>query len=1139
MESKTAATSHQEKPDGVGPGVILQQFILLLLLTTTSLWSGTLSGTILQPDDQPVEGAVITLLDHQFLCLAAGTSTDASGLYSIENLPDGQYFLHVTGPNLLPRYFGNDNGRTLETASLVTVTGQTIQNVVVQPGGQIKGSVTITGGIPQHATIYAVDAYSLFAFSGNGNPRAAQTQLNQDGTYTLSGLESGCYLIGLGYDPNGAELASPSAYYQNSLKALHANQVSIVAGETLAGIDIHLNPAKLGTLKISLNIDNLTTKPHLTLVDGDGMVHSAKLKLQGPTFLLLPPEDYKLNIRFSQGFADLNPEGTFTIQKSRTTEAILDPDPGGAIEGTIHYDPATQMGWSGEIQLLTPEGAVLRKTTLNTFSESGSYPYRLDGLSPGEYYVRVQPVSFFALPPGGTTFQREYYPEATSRAQAQALTISGTSTLTGIDLSFQEGGRLQGTLTQNDLPVNITSVITVTAIETQTREVHETFFEPGGSYSLEGLPPGSYKVGINTGFREDATLNGARQSMDLFCNNAAPSFYSGTDSFESATAVPVEAGATVENIHIPMRRGTSVSGRVLGLDCLCSAQFGYVAAFSGETLVGLGALINGQYEIEGLPPGDYDLRLVIPGFLDLAPDAPLKPLGNYSLDTLFEIFPSFNYPSAVTVSTEQGINLPDWCISKQPFGDGTGSGAGGGQGETYQLLYAWVSNRQQQFESILIANNYSDEDISVGLTARRGNGETQTIQRNIPARGFLKEFASTLFDVLGDGAGYSVLLTAPTDKIRGRWVTNNLTSASGQSPSQGVAVLLPKDGETGQRFGKDLLYGYLPITNGFLSAPVVVNMGTQTTMVSLNFYNPAGTLVGTTQQELQPFQPFATAANNLVTSGQNVAMTVHSDTEIITGVSFVFNGLGETAIGNVTSVAASQPDMGEKTLLYPWVSNREASFESVLIANNLSDETITAVLTARREGGMSETVTRDLPPMGFLQEQASQLFPGLGSGSGYTVELIADSSKVQGQWVTNNLQAQSGNSPSQGIAVDLSDLATPSERVGQDMLFGFLPVTNTFTSAPVIVNVGNLPTDITLRYYNQNGSQVFQDTTTLTSISPKEPFARVANGLLPPNTGDVYMIASSNGEPITGVVFVFNAEFEPAIGNATSINFLP
>jgi hypothetical protein len=354
-----------------------------------------------------------------------------------------------------------------------------------------------------------------------------------------------------------------------------------------------------------------------------------------------------------------------------------------------------------------------------------------------------------------------------------------------------------------------------------------------------------------------------------------------------------------------------------------------------------------------------------------------------------------------------------------------------------------------------------------------------------------------------------------------------------RSPSQGVAVRI--DEGTTQRVGQEMLFGYLPLTNNFISAPVVVNAGDGPTTVTLKFYDTNGNKVGEeVLADIPSYEPVASSANAFVSVETDVFMTAESDREPITGVAFVFNDVGETAIGNATSVDLDGADNGAKTLLYPWVSNRDAQFESVVVVNNLSANDVTVTLTARRGGadtGQSQEVERLIKAGGFLREQASTLFNVLGSGLGYAVELSSPSSKVEGQWVTNNLDSDSMASPSQGIAIDISSENT--QRSGPAVLFGFLPVTNNFTSVPVIVNAGGSDADINLTYYDSSGQVV--DTDTLNNAERLLPIIRVANN--PMGTGDIYMVAeSTDGSPVTGVVFVFNDVGETAIGNVTRID---
>ncbi|MDJ0841335.1 MAG: peptidoglycan DD-metalloendopeptidase family protein [Acidobacteriota bacterium] len=220
-------------------------------------------------------------------------------------------------------------------------------------------------------------------------------------------------------------------------------------------------------------------------------------------------------------------------------------------------------------------------------------------------------------------------------------------------------------------------------------------------------------------------------------------------------------------------------------------------------------------------------------------------------------------------------------------------------------------------------------------------------------------------------------------------------------------------------------------------------------------------------------------------------------------------------------------------LVYPWVSNND-NFASILVVNNPTDEEAQFLLTARRESGIGEKLgPLTVPPNGFIEAEATELFSNLPAGSGFTVTMETNKPGLRGRWVTNDLQAFTGASPSQGVAVNPGNFTDRDNvRVGQSLLFGYLPVTDGFISAPVVVNLGEADTNVTLAFYNQAGELLLEDTTTLSSLEPGKPFARTANDLLPDTAENVTLIATSDSEPITGVVFVFNDQGETAIGNA-------
>jgi len=227
-------------------------------------------------------------------------------------------------------------------------------------------------------------------------------------------------------------------------------------------------------------------------------------------------------------------------------------------------------------------------------------------------------------------------------------------------------------------------------------------------------------------------------------------------------------------------------------------------------------------------------------------------------------------------------------------------------------------------------------------------------------------------------------------------------------------------------------------------------------------------------------------------------------------------------------------DLGYKVnvpqkLLFPWISN-STDFESTLVVNNYGQYSANFSLTGRRANGASETVGPfTVPPRALFKQKAGSLFAGLGVGPGYTVLLTSDSPTLEGRWVTNDL---STDAPSQGVAVSL---VKENIRFGQVVDLGFLPGDDRFQSAPVLTNVGDGPTDLTIYYFSTDGS--LQDTQIFDDILPFLPqLGTIGNQ----GTGDRYAVAVAKSQLITGVVFVFNADNQTAIGNITAIEgFLP
>ena len=219
----------------------------------------------------------------------------------------------------------------------------------------------------------------------------------------------------------------------------------------------------------------------------------------------------------------------------------------------------------------------------------------------------------------------------------------------------------------------------------------------------------------------------------------------------------------------------------------------------------------------------------------------------------------------------------------------------------------------------------------------------------------------------------------------------------------------------------------------------------------------------------------------------------------------------------------------QSDFVFPWVTNN-ASFQATLIVNNFGTQTAEITMTATRNdtapGTLTETVALTLAPLDQMVLPASELFPLMGEGSGYSVRASSAADHLNGALVVNATSTASGASPSQADVV-------PIEKASTYITFNFLPLDSGF-SAPVIYNPGNVSTTVTYHAF-QNGQDLGTATQT---IGPGQPFAAGTTSLFPNLDGKLYVVAEAD-QPIIGLAFLFNDFQEPSMGTAAPLTFLP
>jgi hypothetical protein len=200
--------------------------------TSTALSGGTV--TAIPTED----GAAV---DSGFLTDGTGKLTVSGNSYTLTGLPAGQYVLQyanaATSPSF-PRvyYVGSGVTQLIGAATDVSVTtgsaAQTV-NFAVPEAGTVSGTVLASGSSAPLAGVI------VQFYTSSGDP-VVRTTTAVGGTYAESDLLPGTYK--LSFTQTNPSLPLALQYYSGASTLAKANAVTVVAGSTLANINVALLP---------------------------------------------------------------------------------------------------------------------------------------------------------------------------------------------------------------------------------------------------------------------------------------------------------------------------------------------------------------------------------------------------------------------------------------------------------------------------------------------------------------------------------------------------------------------------------------------------------------------------------------------------------------------------------------------------------------------------------------------------------------------------------------------------------------------------------------------------------------------------------------------------------------------------------
>jgi hypothetical protein len=531
---------------------------------------------------------VSTTIDGFMLPIGFET-TNASGRYSVNQLPVGKYQVQFSGGcgntgSYAPQGWPNTN--VLEPHTIgVTAAGENVTGIgaALQPGPVISGTVTDSSGHKLSGICIDVITPSYVEF-GFG--------VTFGGRYEVPDLAPGSYEVlfspGCGDNADLAQLAFRSQISGG------ADTVSVTSG-TLRGIDAVMQPAGgiSGVVRtasghsvgFSCLIVTGVSGPAKSLL-GEALLFGSRYQLAG-----LPLGGYQ--VTFAPDCLGSALQNQWYKDK---------PSPAGAttvVVRAFHTDKQinSRLRTGGSISgRITASGKPVRNMcvyaqNVNVFLDFGGATSNRDGtfditgLNSGRYELEVEPCGTGSTALAGEVLRQLVHVTAPRRA-------------TGVKITAVRGATIAGTVQAGTPPAGegaAGACVEAYAVNGDAYNATNTGLD--GTFSITNLPPGQYSVDVG----------------DPYCSfsepNLAPQWYLGKATEQTATPVSVSVGGkTMLSSAVNLADDGSISGTVTGLHasplrgvCVAatSAGTGRVYSVTGSA---------GSYSISDLPAGNYRVQ---------------------------------------------------------------------------------------------------------------------------------------------------------------------------------------------------------------------------------------------------------------------------------------------------------------------------------------------------------------------------------------------------------------------------------------------------------------------------------------------------------------------------------------------------
>jgi hypothetical protein len=433
-----------------------------------------------------------------------------------------------TLPNLLmarkPGFLSTDEGRSPWDLAVVE-PGKDV-TIALVPEARIVGRVVLPSS--NAADRITVTLYHRMVIDGRTQwGFAAEVATHSNGEFRFAGLEAGTYRLFTGelmdrdpltFEPSGRAYGYPPSYFANASDFQTASEIQLVAGSTL---QVELSPVRQAYYNIKLPVTNVPA-------DDELLVTVAIQGHKGPGFELaynrreqrvegsLPNGTYAVEAA-SQGRRAATGSATITVKGGPVERPAIALVPNGSvhIEAKLEFTPEVQTESSSESRAEGRAGGI----TISVSSHAGMFTVMLEPADefahpempngPTSMSQNDNTVTFIDVPPG------RYWVKVNSPLGFAASVKSGDADLLRVPLTVHSGASLRVDVALRNDGAEISGTVKggktetpgVSTIASRARgflyciplpdspgQFRESQIMQDGSFQLEQLPPGSYRV---------------------------------------------------------------------------------------------------------------------------------------------------------------------------------------------------------------------------------------------------------------------------------------------------------------------------------------------------------------------------------------------------------------------------------------------------------------------------------------------------------------------------------------------------------------------------------------------------------------------------------------------------------------------